>query len=188
MAGHYGHWLLRRPSDEDGQQRLADSMGFDRCGVSNRMGGGLIMRENVYSTMRGCWHFCKFCNIFRRALMNIYQDYQKYIYDLWGNEFSVFRVQLLLRAVCFLSASRLQDVRDCNNSVPGINDLYANLLGFPQMLVHKLYDGRKNLFLYILAFRIRLRSSRSIHSIQFFRSLRNEKKFCQTTALKMESA
>ena len=49
-------------------------------------------------------------------------------------------------------------------------------------------DERKNLFLYILAFRIRLRSSRSIHSIQFFRSLRNEKKFCQTTALKMESA
>jgi hypothetical protein len=38
MARHYGHWLLRRPSDENGQQRFADSMGFNRCGVSNRMG------------------------------------------------------------------------------------------------------------------------------------------------------
>ena len=47
MAGHYGHRILRRSTDEDGQQRPADSMGFDRCGVSDRMGGRIVSGPEV---------------------------------------------------------------------------------------------------------------------------------------------
>jgi hypothetical protein len=38
MAGHYWHWLLRRATDEDGQSRHTDTVGFYGCGIPKRMG------------------------------------------------------------------------------------------------------------------------------------------------------